>query len=159
MSQVNVNEWSQNTQWVKTKRLRVSWHADVTLTAVLPGLVLSWACDAADAPLDLTNYWNLSISSWDSELQNCVSEGGLCSWSFSLYYTCVDTVTCELSFSITFKEYIYLNEWNVHKYFLNTAVNYCTFLLMLLFTCFDIMNEPVNSVSCGKCVKVIWYCS
>lgn len=140
-----------NTQWVEAKRLagKLACRRDVDRSAPWAGSV--WACDAADVAVDLTNYWNLLISEWERRVGNCVRV--LCSASFSLYYTCVDTVTCELSSSITFKEkiYIYLNECSVHKYFLNTAVNYCTFLLMLLFPCFDIMNElwtqyPVENV-------------
>ena len=41
----------------------------------------------------------------------------------------------------------------MHKYFLNTTVNYLHLLLMPLFTCFGIKNEPMNLCVLWKMYK------
>lgn len=41
----------------------------------------------------------------------------------------------------------------MHKYFLNATVNYLHLLLMPLFTCFGIKNEPVNLCVLWKMYK------
>lgn len=141
----------------------------ITLAAVL-GLVLS------DCACTTSQSWDgLQVSLWISVTTGSV----FCSFSgnfqllnsiwrlffFVLHHLCcittyVETVTCELCFSILLKNiYIYLNECNVHKYFLNTTVKLLHLSLMPLFTCFGIMNEPMNLCPVEKCINVIWYCS
>lgn len=41
----------------------------------------------------------------------------------------------------------------MHKYFLNATVNYLHLLLMPLFTCFGIKNEPMNLCVLWKMYK------